>query len=147
MPSGLRSRVPANITSSMRLPRRLFADCSPSTQLMASLMFDFPQPLGPTMAAMPSPLNRSSVRSQKDLNPCSSTRFSLSKASPRQRHGGVATILNPSEAKVKYLGHIWLALLVDGHNIWWTAIRLRVPFDAGNALAPLLLEARPLGFA
>ena len=80
MPSGLRSRVPAKITSSMRVPRRLLADCSPSTQLMASLMFDLPQPLGPTMAAMPSPLKRSSVRSQKDLNPCSSTRLSFSKA-------------------------------------------------------------------
>ena len=80
MPSGLRSRVPAKITSSMRVPRRLLADCSPSTQLMASLMLDLPQPLGPTMAAMPSPLKRSSVRSQKDLNPCSSTRFSFSKA-------------------------------------------------------------------
>ena len=80
MPSGLRSRVPAKMTSSMRAPRRLLADCSPSTQLMASLMLDLPQPLGPTMAAMPSPLKRSSVRSQKDLNPCSSTRFSFSKA-------------------------------------------------------------------
>ena len=67
MPSGLRSRVPAKITSSMRVPRRLLADCSPSTQLMASLMLDLPQPLGPTMAAMPSPLKRSSVRSQKRL--------------------------------------------------------------------------------
>src|SRR5580692_12314730 len=101
----------------MRVPRRDFADCSPNTQLMASLMFDLPQPLGPTMAAMPSPLNRSSVRSQKDLNPCNSTRFSFSKASPRQRHGGVATILNPSAAKVKYLGHIWLVVSLRGPNI------------------------------
>ena len=57
-PSGLRSRVPAKITSSMRAPRRLFADCSPSTQLMASLRFDLPQPFGPTTAAMPPPLKR-----------------------------------------------------------------------------------------
>ena len=56
MPSGLRSRVPAKITSSMRAPRRLLADCSPSTQLMASLMLLLPQPLGPTMAAMPFPV-------------------------------------------------------------------------------------------
>src|SRR5580692_2990400 len=104
MPSALRSLVPAKITSSMRLPRRLLADCSPNTQLIASLIFDLPQPLGPTMAAIPCPLNRSSVRSQKDLNPCSSTRFSLSNASPRQHHGGVATILNPQRAKVKYQG-------------------------------------------
>ena len=52
MPSGLRSRVPAKITSSMRVPRRLLALCSPSTQLMASLMLDFPHPFGPTMAVI-----------------------------------------------------------------------------------------------
>ena len=69
MLSGLRSRVPAKMTSSMRLPRRLFADCSPSTQLMASLRLDLPQPLGPTMPTMPLPSKRSSVRSQNDLNP------------------------------------------------------------------------------
>ena len=56
MPSGLRSRVPAKMTSSIRVPRRLLADCSPSTQLMASLRFDFPQPFGPTMAAIPEPV-------------------------------------------------------------------------------------------
>ena len=63
IPSGLRSRVPAKITSSMRAPRRLLALCSPSTQLMASLRLDFPQPFGPTIAAMPEPWNRISVRS------------------------------------------------------------------------------------
>src|SRR5450755_1814652 len=78
-PRGLRSRVPAKITSSMRAPRRVLADCSPSTQLMASLRFDLPQPLGPTTAAIPPPLKHSSVRSQKDLKPCSSTRFNFSK--------------------------------------------------------------------
>ena len=31
-------------------------------------MFDFPQPLGPTMAVMPGRI-RTSVRSAKDLNP------------------------------------------------------------------------------
>src|SRR5689334_13810600 len=78
MPVGLRSRVPAKITSSMRTPRRLLADCSPSTQEIASEILDFPHPLGPTTAAMPSPGNFSSVRSQKDLNPriCSFLSFS-----------------------------------------------------------------------
>src|SRR5579864_2447507 len=78
MPVGLRSRVPAKITSSMRTPRRLLADCSPSTQEMESEILDFPHPLGPTTAAMPSPGNLSSVRSQKDLNPriCSFLSFS-----------------------------------------------------------------------
>src|SRR6478735_4325234 len=79
IPTGLRDFVPAKITSSMRAPRRLFADCSPRTQLMASLRLDLPHPLGPTTAAIPPPLNRSSVRSQKDLNPCSSTFLSFSK--------------------------------------------------------------------
>src|SRR5450432_4865168 len=78
MPVGLRSRVPANITSSMRTPRRLLADCSPSTQEMESEILDFPHPLGPTTAAMPSPGNFSSVRSQKDLNPRICSFFNLS---------------------------------------------------------------------
>src|SRR5207248_9685118 len=78
MPVGLRSRVPAKITSSIRTPRRLLADCSPSTHEMESEILDFPHPLGPTTAAMPSPGNFSSVRSQKDLNPriCSFLSFS-----------------------------------------------------------------------
>ena len=69
MPVGLRSRVPAKMTSSILTPRRLLADCSPSTQVMASEMLDLPQPFGPTMAAMPWPESNSSVRSQKDLKP------------------------------------------------------------------------------
>ncbi len=49
MPTGFRVEVPAKMTSCIRLPRSVFADCSPSTQLMASLRFDFPHPLGPTI--------------------------------------------------------------------------------------------------
>src|SRR6266849_4606882 len=92
----------------MRAPRKLFADCSPSTQLMASLRFDLPHPFGPTIAAIPPPLNRSSVRSQKDLKPCSSSRLSLSKTYlPLCRRGvrparGIVTILNAIRAKVKH---------------------------------------------
>ena len=41
-------------------------------------MFDLPQPFGPMMAAMPSPWNLSSVRSQNDLNPRMWSLFSLS---------------------------------------------------------------------
>src|ERR1700756_914251 len=78
MPVGLRSRVPAKITSSMRTPRRLLADCSPSTQEIESEILDFPHPLGPTTAAMPSPGNLSSVRSQKDLKPRICSFFNLS---------------------------------------------------------------------
>src|SRR5580658_243087 len=80
MPVGLRSRVPAKITSSMREPRSVLADCSPSTQEIASAMFDLPQPFGPMMAAMPSPWNFSSVRSQNDLNPRICSFLSLSKS-------------------------------------------------------------------
>src|SRR5580698_2369488 len=79
MPVGLRSRVPAKMTSSILRPRRLLADCSPSTQLMASEMLDFPQPLGPTTTAMPDPASWTSVRSQNDLKPRSWTFLSLSK--------------------------------------------------------------------
>src|SRR5271169_3967738 len=82
MPSGLRDLVPAKMTSSMRAPRRDFADCSPRTQLMASLRFDFPHPLGPTTAAIPPPLKRNSVRSQNDLNPWISTFLNFSTAVP-----------------------------------------------------------------
>src|SRR5215813_8973821 len=78
MPLGLRSRVPEKITSSMRDPRSVLADCSPNTQEMASAMFDLPQPLGPMMAAMPSPWDFNSVRSLKDLKPRIWSLFSLS---------------------------------------------------------------------
>src|SRR5258707_5511852 len=79
MPVGLRSRVPAKMTSSILTPRRDLADCSPRTQVMASEILDLPQPLGPTMAAMPSPESWTSVRSQKDLKPSIWTFLSLSK--------------------------------------------------------------------
>src|SRR5579863_5156338 len=85
MPVGLRSRVPAKMTSSILIPRRLLADCSPSTHVMASEMFDLPQPLGPTMAAMPEPDSWTSVRSQNDLNPRIVTFLSLSMSIPIAR--------------------------------------------------------------
>src|SRR5579885_458712 len=78
MPVGLRSRVPAKMTSSIRAPRSDLADCSPSTHEIASEMLDLPHPLGPMMAATPSPWNFSSVRSQNDLNPRICSLFSLS---------------------------------------------------------------------
>ena len=85
---------------------------------MASLMFDLPQPLGPTMAAMPSPLKRNSVRSQNDLNPCSSTRFSFSKAftSPANR-GSCNHTKRGRTAKVKCPGYISLLPLGNDPKI------------------------------
>ena len=48
-------------------------------------MFDLPQPLGPTTAAMPSPERWTSVRSQNDLKPSIWTFLSLSKPHLRGR--------------------------------------------------------------
>src|SRR5579859_6503414 len=53
IPSGLRPSVPLKITSAISPPRRALADCSPSTQRIASETFDLPHPLGPTMAVTP----------------------------------------------------------------------------------------------
>ncbi len=69
MPTGLRSWVPAKITSCMCAPRKVLALCSPSTQLTPSRMFDLPHPFGPTTAAIPVPVTVNSVRSQKLLKP------------------------------------------------------------------------------
>src|SRR5260221_13536019 len=56
------------MTSAISPPLRAFADCSPSTQRIASDTFDLPHPLGPTMAVTPGWKLRA-VLSAKDLNP------------------------------------------------------------------------------
>src|SRR4051794_15353802 len=68
MPTGLRPSVPLKITSAISPPRKALADCSPSTQRIASDTFDLPHPLGPTMAVTPGRKLRD-VLSAKDLNP------------------------------------------------------------------------------
>ena len=68
-PTGPRLAVPPKITSSIFAPRRDREDCSPRTHRMASEIFDFPEPFGPTIAVMP-PRNLISVRSGNDLKPC-----------------------------------------------------------------------------
>src|SRR5690625_104320 len=68
--TGRRSAVPWKIASSILDPRIAEALCSPKTQRIASLIFDFPQPFGPTTAVIPS-WKVSSVRSANDLNPWS----------------------------------------------------------------------------
>ena len=60
--------VPAKITSSMRLDRRLDAAWAPSTHATASTMLDFPLPLGPTTTVIPGSRSRTVV-SAKDLKP------------------------------------------------------------------------------
>src|SRR5258708_40289810 len=68
IPNGLRPSVPVKITSAISPPRSALADCSPSTQRIASDTLDLPHPLGPTMAVTPG-WKFSDVLSAKDLNP------------------------------------------------------------------------------
>ncbi|MCY1443984.1 hypothetical protein D9M71_604290 [compost metagenome] len=73
--TGLRVLEPLKMTSVIDSPRRFFAELSPITQRTASMMLDFPQPLGPTTAAML--LGKLTVvGSTKDLNPASLMHFS-----------------------------------------------------------------------
>ncbi len=67
-PNGGRDEVPAKITSSIEVPRRFFAPCSPITQVRASTMLDLPEPFGPTTAVMPGS-KRSVVAEANDLKP------------------------------------------------------------------------------
>src|SRR6185295_17276498 len=69
-PTGLRLPEPLKMTSAMESPRRVLAEPSPSTQRIASMMLDLPQPFGPTM---PIRLlgNLMVVESTNDLKPAS----------------------------------------------------------------------------
>ena len=68
MLTGLRVCDPANTISSIFLPRRFFADCSPNTQRTASERLLLPLPFGPTTAVTPSS-NSITVLSANDLKP------------------------------------------------------------------------------
>ena len=59
---------PAKITSCIVWPRTAVGLCSPRAQRTASVMFDLPQPFGPTITLTPGE-NVSRVRSGNDLNP------------------------------------------------------------------------------
>src|SRR5262249_24903004 len=59
---------PAEITSCIEAPRIAPGLCSPSAQRTASVMFDLPEPLGPTMT-LTTGENSSLARSGHDLNP------------------------------------------------------------------------------
>src|SRR5262245_58155824 len=70
LPTGLRPDEPEKITSVSASPRRRLAALSPMTQRIASMMFDLPQPFGPTMPDML--VGKCSVvGSTNDLNPAS----------------------------------------------------------------------------
>src|SRR5262245_64047954 len=65
----------------MPRPRRWRGFCSPITQRSASITFDLPQPLGPTIAEMPRS-NANRVLSAKDLKPTSSRERIRNRAPP-----------------------------------------------------------------
>ena len=67
-------RAPPKITSCIDCPRTARGDCSPNAQSTASVMFDFPDPFGPTITLTPGPNSRR-VRSGNDLNPLSVSDF------------------------------------------------------------------------
>ena len=67
---GLRDVEPLKITSVSASPRSCRAELSPMTQRTASMMFDLPQPLGPTIAQR-FPGKLTVVGSTNDLKPAS----------------------------------------------------------------------------
>ena len=67
---------PFQIKSLPPFPRIDFIDCSPSTNRNDSTTFDFPDPLGPTIAVI-GVSKESTVFFAKDLNPASSNFFSI----------------------------------------------------------------------
>src|SRR3954454_8671430 len=95
-PRLLRAVEPLKMTSVISPPRRLLADCSPSTQRTASTTLDLPDPFGPTTAVTPGG-NSNTVLSAKLLNPTNSRRFSMvclpglaaggARARPRETRG------------------------------------------------------------
>ena len=66
--TGFRPDEPLKITSVILPPRRCLAELSPITHLTASIILDFPQPFGPTMAVK-LPLIGITVGSTNDLKP------------------------------------------------------------------------------
>src|SRR5471030_2841837 len=77
--TGLRLVEPLKMTS-------VFAELSPITQRTASMMFDLPQPLGPTTAAML--LGKFTVvGSTKDLNPANLMHLSRTLSRPPGQTG------------------------------------------------------------
>lgn len=91
-PAGLRLVEPLKITSCIDSPRSSEAFDSPSTQRTASMMFDLPQPFGPTTPTS-CPGTWKLVGSTKDLKPESlmevnRTSFPAKKEKPGGMPGG-----------------------------------------------------------
>lgn len=79
IPEALRVREPLKMRSSKLSERKAFILCSPITHLIASTIFDLPQPLGPTIPVM-GWSNNTVVLSAKDLNPFISNDFNFTLA-------------------------------------------------------------------
>ena len=75
---------PAEITSCIEAPRIAPGLCSPSAQSTASVMFDLPEPLGPTITLTPGENSRL-TRSGNDLNPFIVIDFRYMRSSLSQR--------------------------------------------------------------
>ena len=73
-PSAARLSVPTKMTSSIFAERTVLGPWAPSTQAIASTMFDFPEPFGPTTTVTPGS-NSSVVGSAKDLKPLRESDF------------------------------------------------------------------------
>ncbi len=69
-------RDPLNIKSTPPFPRRDFIDCSPKTNRIASTIFDFPEPFGPTIAVT-GELKETWLFLPNDLKPTSKIDFNL----------------------------------------------------------------------
>jgi hypothetical protein len=74
--TGFLDEDPLNTTSVIESLRRFLAELSPKTQRTASITFDLPQPLGPTMQDILEG-KVTVVGSTKDLKPESLIEFSL----------------------------------------------------------------------
>src|SRR2546430_7185266 len=97
-----REAEPLKMTSAISPPRRLLALCSPKIQRTASTMLLLPEPLGPTIAVMPSPKVKL-VLSAKLLNPIKSSRLSMQP--PRNAHVPIRIAELGDEAKHGIAGH------------------------------------------
>src|SRR5437764_674874 len=98
-PTGARSPAPLKITSCIDSPRSADALDSPSTQRTASITFDLPQPLGPTMPTS-CPGVAMVTGSTNDLNPASliSVRRNSDSSGNGCSTGGVAWSQRPGAA-------------------------------------------------
>src|SRR5262249_45625416 len=99
--SGGRWPEPLNSTSCMVSPRRWRADVSPSTQRTASITFDLPQPLGPTMPTS-CPGTGMWVGSTKDLKPARLICLSLKVAVLVWREGRCLGMYNSQAVWERY---------------------------------------------